>query len=44
LRIQALIQFRQRFGEGQAIAVKQVLMLLMLLGQHRQQHAWLSAR
>ncbi len=37
LRIQTLIQFRQCFGEGQAVTVEQILMLLMLFRQHVQQ-------
>ncbi len=37
LRIQALIQLRQRFGEGQTVAVEQILVLLVLLRQHFQQ-------
>ena len=37
LRVQALIQLRQRFREAQAVAVKQILMLLVLFGQHIKQ-------
>ena len=37
LRVQALIQLRQRFGEGQTVAVEQILVLLVLLRQHFQQ-------
>ena len=37
LRIQALIQLGQRFGEGQTVAVEQILMLFLLLGEHVQQ-------
>ena len=37
LRVEALIQLGQRFREGQAIAVKQILMLLMLFRQDIQQ-------
>ena len=38
LRVKTLIQFRQRFREGQAVAVKQILMLLVLFREHIQQH------
>jgi hypothetical protein len=44
LRVQALIQLRQRFGEGQTVAVEQILMLLVLLRQHIQQRRGLHAR
>ncbi len=37
LRIQTLIQLRQRFGESEAVAVEQILMLLVLLSQYVQQ-------
>ena len=37
LRIKTLIQLRQRFGEGQTVAVKQILMLFMLLRKYIQQ-------
>ncbi|KUT19420.1 hypothetical protein AWE58_20725 [Escherichia coli] len=33
-----MIQFRQRFREGQTVAVKQILMLLVLFREHIQQH------
>ena len=38
LRIQALIELSQRFREGQAVAVEEILMLFMLLGEHIEQH------
>ena len=36
LRVKTLIQFRQRFREGQTVAVKQILMLLVLFREHIQ--------
>ena len=38
LWVETLIELGQRLREGQTIAVKQILVLLMLLGEHVEQH------